>query len=336
MPLPLLIAAGLAVGVGYTAKKDADETNAKAKRIVKEAQSLYDSSKQSLEAAQGKAKESLLKLGNDKKQVLDTSVHQFLTVYGRIKDIELSESAGLGEIKKFTINKQDAWKLEELSDIYQNAFASGAAGAATGAAIALAASGSLPIVTGTLSLAGSALAAGDVGIAMGLAGSALSFGAAMTPLAALVAPAVFVSGISAGMRADENLEKAKTVRAEAEAKSEKMKTKKVLCTAIADKADMFDHLLCDLNKLFSYCTERLDGVTKMKIDVLKTETVDARTFTEDELKLVAVTRSLAGAVKAVIDAPILTNEGNISTESEAVYEDAKKMLPAFDEAVYGV
>jgi hypothetical protein len=338
MPLPLILA-GLAIGattVGAVAKKDANEKNAEAKRTAEEAQNLYDSSKRDLEAAQEKTKNSLLRLGNNKKRVLDTSVHQFLTAYERIKDIELSESAGLDEIKKFTINQQDALQLGEMADIYQNAFASSAAGAATGAAIALAASGSLPIVTGTLSLAGSALAAGDVGIAVGLAGSALSFGAAMTPLAAIVAPAVLVSGLSAGVKAEENREQAEYMLKKATRESEEMKTKKVLYTAIADKADMFDQLLLKLDGLFSHCTERLDGVTKMKIDVLKTETVDARTFTEDELKLVAVTRSLAGAVKAVIDTPILTNEGKISTESEAVYEDAKKMLPAFDEAVYGV
>lgn len=332
MPLPILLLVG-AAAIGVGAQVDAKKTNKRAQEIVEEAESLYYSSKHSLEVAQRQTEESLLKLGNTKKQVLETSVNQFLSAYERIKNIELSESVGLDEIKNFTLEKQDALQLREMSDIYQSTFSSGAAGVATGAVIALAASGSLPIVTGTLSVAGTALAAGEISVAAGLAGSALSLGATMTPLAAIVAPAMLFSGISASMKADENLEKAQTMYAEAQAASEQMKTSEVLCGAIADRADMFDNLLHDLNSLFSYCTAMLDGVTRKKMGILRNKTVDAQTFTEDELKLVAVTRSLAGAVKAVIDTPILTSEGAVSNESNIIYEDTVKRLPTFIAAV---
>lgn len=336
MPIPAILAGLAAAGaatLGIGAQMDAKETNERAQQVTDEAKSLYNNSKCSLEAAQKKTETSLLNLGNSKKQVLETSVNQFLAVYERIRNIELSESVGLNEIKNFTIERQDALQLREMSNIYQSTFSSGAAGAATGAVIALAASGSLPIVTGTLSAAGTALAAGEVGMAAGLAGSALSFGAAMTPLAAIAAPVMLFSGISASMKADENLEKAQTMYAEAKVASEKMKTAEVLCAAIADRADMFDNLLDELNRMFSYCTTMLDDVTKKKMGIFKNKTVDAQTFSEDELKLAAVTRSLAGAVKAVIDTPILTCEGTVSDESESVYNDTQKKLTAFNEVV---
>lgn len=320
MPIPAILA-GLATAgaaaLGIGAQMDAKETNEKAQTLAEDAKSLYDESKRSLEQAQGKTKKSLLALGNSKKEVYETSINQFLIAFNRIKNIELSESAGLNEIKNFSIGKQDVLQLKEMSNISQSTFSSGVAGAATGAVIALAASGSLPIVTG-------------------LAGSAVSFGAAMTPLAAIAAPAVLFSGISASMKADENLEKARTMYAEAEAASEQMKTSEVLCVAIADRADMFDNLLGELNGMFSYCTAMLDGVTKKKMGIFKNKTVDAQTFTEDELKLLATTRSLAGAVKAVIDTPILTAEGTVSDESETIYNDTQKMLPVFSEAVHEV
>ncbi|MDO4721118.1 MAG: hypothetical protein Q4A78_10690 [Peptostreptococcaceae bacterium] len=335
MPLPAILglAALGAAALGIGAQMDAKETNERAQEVADEAKDLYNNSKRSLEVAQRKTETSLLNLGHSKKQVLETSVNQFLIAYERIKNIELSESVGLDEIKNFTLEKQDVLQLREMSDIYQSTFSSGTAGAATGAVIALAASGSLPVVTGTLSVAGTALVAGEIGMAAGLAGSALSFGAAMTPLAAIAAPAMLFSGISASIKADENLEKAQTMYAEAEAASEQMKTSEVLCEAIADRADMFDNLLNELNEMFSYCTAMLDGVTKKKMGVFKNKTVDAKTFTEDERKLVAVTRSLAGAVKAVIDTPILTSEGVVSDKSESVYNDAQKELPALSEAV---
>ena len=336
MPVPAILAGLAAVGaaaVGIGAQANAKETNERAQSIANDAQNLYNDAKYSLEVAQGKTEHALLNLGNAKKKVLETSINQFFIAYDRIKNIEMSESVGLDEIKNFSLEKQDAIQLREMSNIYQSTFSSGVAGAATGAVIALAASGSLPVVTGTLSVAGSALAAGEIGIAAGLAGSALSFGAAMTPLAAIAAPALLFSGISASIKADENLEKARTMYAEAEVAAEKMKTSEVLCAAISDRADMYDNLLDELNGMFSYCTGMLDGVTRKKMGVFKNKTVDARRFTEEELKLVAVTRSLAGAVKAVIDTPILTADGAVSSESEAVYEDTTKRLPVFVEAV---
>lgn len=336
MPVPVILAGLAAAGaavLGAGAHIDAKETNEIATAMTNEAKKLYDDAKESLEKAQQSTEKSLLKLGTSKKQVLELSMAQFLTAYDRIKNIELSDSVGLDEIENFAVEKQDTLQLREMSNIYESTFSSGVTGAAAGAVIALAASGSLPIVTGTLSIAGSALAAGEIGMAAGLAGSALSVGAAMTPLAAVAAPVVLFTGISASMKADENLEKARTIYAEAEEATEKMKTSEVLCTAIADRADMFDNLLSELNGMFSYCTGVLDGLTRKKMGIFKHRAVDAKTFTEDELKLVAVTRSLAGAVKAVIDTPILTSNGVISTEAETVYENTTLKLAAFTEAV---
>lgn len=339
MPIPAILAGLAAVGaaaVGIGAQVDAKDTNEQAQSIANDAQNLYNEAKHSLEIAQVLTEHALLNLGNAKKKVLETSINQFLIAYDRIKNVEMGESVGLDEIKNFSLEKQDAIQLREMSNIYQSTFSSGAAGAATGAVIALAASGSLPIVTGTLSIAGSALAMGEVGMAAGLAGTALSFGAAMTPLAAIAAPALLFSGISASMKADENLEKARTMYAEAEAAAEKMKTSQVLCAAISERADLYDKLLEELNEMFSYCTEMLDGVTRKKMGIFKNKRVDARELTEEEQKLIAVTRALAGAVKAVIDTPILTADGAVSFNSQVVYENTVQKLPALARAVEDV
>ena len=45
--------------------------------------------------------------------------------------------------------------------------------------------------------------------------------------------------------------------------------------------------------------------------------------------MIAVARALAGAVKAVIDTPILTTEGSISSESLDVCNNVGKLLPDF-------
>lgn len=96
---------------------------------------------------------------------------------------------------------------------------------------------------------------------------------------------------------------------------------------------MLDDLLLELNKLFSCCTDNLDKVTTEKLNAIGNESVDATTFNEDELKMIAVARALAGAVKAVIDTPILTTEGSISSESLNVCNNVGKLLPDFSKII---
>lgn len=93
MPIPLLLAGlGVAAGViGAGGHLSAKETNEKAQRRAEAAQELYNDAKHSLELAQNKTEKSLLKLGYEKKNVLDTSMHQFLLTYDKIKHIQVKE-----------------------------------------------------------------------------------------------------------------------------------------------------------------------------------------------------------------------------------------------------
>lgn len=334
MPVPFILG-GLAAAagiIGVGGHLSAKETNEEAERVANDARKLYDDAKNSLEQAQKRTEASLLDLGYAKKDVLEGSMNQFLIAFKRVKNIEIRNSSGLNELSKFMIDEQESLQIKEMSDIYQSTFSSGAAGAATGAVIALAASGSLPVVTGTLGTAGAALMAGEVGIATGLAGSALSFGAAMTPLAAIAAPVVLFTGISSSIKADENLEKAQTMYAQADAAAEKMRVAELICVGISDKAEMFEELLFELNEMFSRCTMLLDSVTRKKAGIIS-KRADFNKFSEDEKKLLAITRSLAGAVKAVIDTPILDEDGDISEAAEETYLTISEGLEKFNTQV---
>ena len=332
MPIPWLLVGLGAAALGLGGHADAKETNEKAQRISEEAQQMYNSAKNSLEIAQSNTEKALLNLGYKKKNVLDSSMHQFVDSFEKIKHIQLKESVGIYEVSKFSIDSQAIVEVKKMTDIYSSTIKSGATGAAAGAIVALAASGSLPIVTGSLATAGSILMTGEIGLAAGLAGSALSFGAAMTPLSAIAAPVVLFTGISASIKADENLEKARTMYAQAELAVEQMETSKTLCSAIAKRSEMFEELLVELNGMFSECTKLFANVIKSK-SAGGTRRIVLEDFSEDEQKLIAVTRSLAGAVKAVIDTPILSKDGDISTESTKVYNQTRAELADWSQSV---
>ncbi len=336
MPLPLLLggAAIFATVVGASSYKDAHDTNEKAERVSRQARNLYNESKESLENAKNEAEKKLLQLGYTKKNALDGAMKQFVQVYDRIKNIQLKKSSGLNEISQFSIEQQDVVQIRQMTDIYSSSMQSGAAGAATGAVIALAASGSLPMVTSALSLAGTCLSLGSVGAAASIAGTAISTAFTATPLAAVVAPAIFFTGVSASMKADENLEKAEEMYAEAEKASEEMKISETLCTAIGERSKMFDDLLVKLNGMFTDLTDMLSNMIREKDRLLGDKEIEVEDLSEEELELVAVTRALAGAVKAIVDTPILGKDGKVSGESLEIYNTSRKTLPDFSRIVY--
>lgn len=338
MALPLLLA-GLSIAtgaLGVGGHLSAKETNEKAQRKAQAAQELYNHEKYALEQAQNKTEEVLLKLGYEKKYILDTSMQQFLNLYDKIKHVQIKESVGINEISKFMIEQQGAIELKQMVDIYSSAILSGATGTAAGIVVALAVSGTSSVVTGGLATAGRLLLAGNVSASAGIAGLALSSAATMTPLTAIAGPVILFTAISEDMKADENLEKAKVMYAEAEAASEKMKISENLCWAIFDRAEMFYDLLVDLNEMFSVCSSLLDGVISKKEGGTFQQKLSSQDFTEEDLKLIAVTRALAGAVKAVIDTPILSNDGSVSYESEKSYFKTVEKMHDLSLAVEGV
>ena len=333
MPLPFILGGVAIMGtlLGVTGHQVAKETNEKAQQVADDAKSMYDDAKHDLESAKERTERSLLNLGETKRNILENSVKQFRNAYERVKDIQLKVPPDLYEVRKFSIDNQQTLELCKMSDIYQNTLSSGAAGWTTGALIALAANGALPLVTGTLSLAGSLATIGEFGMAAGMVGSAFSLGAAFTPLSAVVAPVVFFTALSASMQADENLEKAQVMYSKAETAVAEMRVKETLCEGIEERANMLNDLLSDLDGMFSRCTAIMDVVTRKKVTAVRGRAIRAEDFTRDELKLLAVTRALAGAVKQVMDVPLRTKDGDLTEQSEDVYYEVREGLPAFHE-----
>ena len=72
--------------------------------------------------------------------------------------------------------------------------------------------------------------------------------------------------------------------------------------------------------MFAECSGLLAGVVRKKEGRVLKKRLTTDDFTEEDLKLIAVTRALAGAVKSVINTPMLSEDGDISYEAEEVYD----------------
>lgn len=313
MPIPLIVwgLGALATGfLGLGAHECAKDTNAKAQNIVDEAKKKFNRAKESFKNSEKNMQDSLIKFGTSKKIVMENSMKEFLKSYSRIKKVRLKNSAGMQELEKFSITHEEVLKIQKLADIYEGAFAT-AAGTATGTLIALAAKGSL----GTLG-SGAALT--------GITG-ALS----LPTLGMLVGPMALFTGALADMKADENLEKARKMEAEANKSVEKMKTYETIHNAIRVRSEMFNNLLNHIDNMFSRSAVALTNMLQKKKGYFFGKEFSEFDFNDNELKIIAIARSLAGTVKAIIDVPIYSGE-KVTEESKNLYDKVILMLPEFE------
>lgn len=64
---------------------------------------------------------------------------------------------------------------------------------------------------------------------------------------------------------------------------------------------------------------------------MKEEGTDYRDYGEEEKKTIAMALATAGAVKAVLDTPILTKEGAVTEESLTAYKKVEAFLPKVED-----
>lgn len=329
MPIPLLIAGAVTIA-GVAAHSKASDINAEAKSIARRAASIYNRQKGRTENAQQQVLQGLEKVGRQKQMILLYPMKSFLETYGRLKKVGLVKSQGIAELEnlpQFNFGDQDVLQLEKLTDIYQSVKSSAAEGAAAGALAGLAVTSTGGLLTAAAAgTAGTFSAVGVAGAALDVAGTAIGAVAA-APLALFVAPVAVFTGLSALSNANENLSRAKTSLAQAEQACEEMERTAVLCEGIAKKADMFDKLMMNLTELFSQCLVLQNAIIQKKDKKQQRLSQDA--FTDEELKVFAVSRSLAGALKALIDVPIL-DDGEISKDAEQQYRTVMNILPSYE------
>ena len=182
---------------------------------------------------------------------------------------------------------------------------------------------------GALAAAGGALAAGNIGGAVTAAGGLVS----LPVMATIAAPALLFTGISSYFDAEENLSRAESTHAEACVAVEKMKYQETLCQGIADRADMFNNLIVQLNGHFHPCVALMIAVIEEKRKrrsiwaKFTGKALSAEDFTEEELNLFRVTRSLAGAIKAAIDIKIIAEDGKVDNDADKNYQEMKDAIP---------
>lgn len=314
--------AGALTGIGTGIKAGIDNKNAN--DINDLAQHILDHAKERIEIAKAASGRGLEVLGEKKIHILDNRINEFIRLYEKIKNITLQDSTGLDELSKFRIDKDNSFlELKELGNLGTSMAKGLASGTVAGALTAFGAYGAATTFatasTGTAiaSLSGAAatnatlaffgggsLAAGGLGVAGGTA-----------VLGGMVAgPALAILGIVMSAKASKKLDEAYSNKAEAQKIAAELSTATVMCNGIRRRAYLFQRLLIKCETLFAPLIYEME-----KIQI--TSGTDYTKYSMEQKQTIARALSLAGTIKAVLDTPILTEDGALTPESEKIGTD---------------
>lgn len=328
MPLPIIlgiIAAGAAV-YGVAKGVDAQDTNKRAERINHEAENILNSAQNSFKEAKENASGSLKKFGEQKLAVIESDLIPFVDEIKKIKNIDVNELNTMGELTEVTIDIESIREMQELGSMATDMLSGLGEGAAAGALLAFGAYSAVGLLgtagTGTAIASLSGVAASNATLAaLGggtLAAGGLGVAGGMAILGGLIAgPALAITGFTMSAKADENLENAKSRRAEAKKQAEQSKLAEDACYAIGARANMFTKLLTEADKKFSVFINQMENVINEK-------GTDYKSYEESEKSILAMAWSLAVMIKTILDTPILSKDGNITEESLVTYNEMKE------------
>ena len=330
MPLPLLfIGAAAATGLfGTTKTVKAITDNSKANTINRIANANVEDAKEMLEYQRQEVAFALEHLGEEKIHILQHNVMDFLDTFEKIKNVDFTESTGLEELKNLHIDQTTFSELKELGN-FALTVAGGAAAGAVGGALTAFGAYSAAMALGTAStgtaiatLSGAAATNATLAFFGGgsLAAGGLGMAGGMMVLGGLVAgPALMVMGVINGAKAQAKLNQALENKAEADEIAEALRTASFQCSSIRRRTHMFYNLLAHLDSYF------LPQIWKMQ-DIVANEGTDYRMYSKESKKAIAAVASTACSIKAVLDTPILTDEGKLTPESEEITSKVKQLI----------
>lgn len=322
MPFPIVaVCIGIAavsgtVGGGKTIKAGIDHS--KAKCLNAQAMEKIEYAANRLESLRKQCDDSLSKLGEEKVFVLNGNVSDFLEIFTKLKNVNVSESLNLLENKKLEIDYVDFDEMGKLVNFASSIAQGGIAGIAGGAMTAFgaysAATSLASASTGTAISALSGIAAKNATLAFfgggSLAAGGMGVAGGTCVLGGLVAgAAILTMGIIVGAKAGKNLEEAKINMAQAEEIEAQLRAGGDQCIAIRRRSYMYYSLLARLDSRFLPLLYQMEKV-------VSEEGYDYSLYSENSKKVIASSVALALSIKALIDTPILTDDGSLTDLSK--------------------
>lgn len=322
MPIPLILG-GIAAIAGLTGLKkgvDGIRDTKEANEIQGEAQDILDGAKYKIERAKERTSKSIQELGKEKLQGAGIELKDFVENFSKIKNVKLSESNIIDETNYLDIASDGNIKSMRVVvlgavDVLGSGIAGVGAGAllgwgtyggvmalgsaSTGAAIA--GLSGIAATNATLAwLGGGAIAAGGGGIALGT----MILGGIVAGPALLIAGGIFSSKAKEKLNnAYSNLARAREIESDIENAATELEYIKSTSVQI---------------KIFLSRIRRYSNLANDEMIKIVMRKTDWNLFSQEEKNTIAAAVKQAQLLKKIIDIPLLTENGILTTEAKEI------------------
>lgn len=325
MPIPLIIGAAAAAAGLYGAAKGVsgaiDHSNAKV--LNNDARGLVSAANRKVEEQRKSTNATLEDYGQRKLRAFTGVVADFISTFERVKNVEFMQGPELdklnaGDFSSTTLAglRQDYQALKDAGLGLGAGFGGGAAlafGAYNGTMLLATAStgtaisslGGVAATNATLAwLGGGSLAAGGYGMVGG-----------MMVLGGIVAgPALAIFGHVLGSKGEEALNNARS-------NIEQARTIHDQSNVMAGKLQIIAQVTALANSTFSITSAHLRHAVSELKKVLESEGEDYRAFSAEGKSMLFRSVKFAQLIKAMIDTPILDQDGNLVLATEKRIQD---------------
>ena len=330
MPIPIIIGAVAGAAAIYGAVKGVSGAmdHSKAKDINADARSMVDEANNDVEEKRQSTFNTLEKYGKHKMTAFDGVISDFIHTFGRLKNVEIVNTP---ELQNLGIHGFTSQSLSDLRQDYQALKDAGlglGAGLGGGAALAFGAyNGTMLLAaagTGTAISSLSGVAATNATLAW-LGGGTLAAGGGGMALGTMVlggivaGPALAIFGHIMGNKGEEalnnaysNLEQARTIRDQAKLTITKLEAISQVSTLASE---VFQKITIQLRR----------SVDKLS-EVISQEGINYQEFTPSAKKAALESVKFAQLIKAMIDTPILDNDGDLVLSTKKKITDIQISL----------
>lgn len=328
LPLLFLVPAAASGIYGLVKGGKAVADNSKAKDINESADRILRDAKELLEDQRANTNKILEDYGSRKLRAFDGVIKSFIDNFGKLKNVELSNSPELDKLQSGTSPIESINLLTKDYNMIKSSGLGIASGVTGGAAVAfgayngtmLLASAGTGTAISTLSgaaatnatlawLGGGTLASGGAGIAGG-----------MMVLGGLVAgPALAITGFIMGNKASEALSNAKSNKEKALSVYEESET-------IAEGLKAIDSVATYANNIFSKLSSKLRYAVKELEKVISSTGTDYSKYNKQEKEIVFKSVKFAQLVQAMINTPIMDENGSLILTSKERFEEIAQSL----------
>lgn len=325
--IPIAIGMGVSALWGVYKGGKAVKDNSEAKDINASAQEIINSANKSLEASREICEQALEELGQKKYDALTKNIHSFINVFGRIKNVELSQDQSLEELKIAEFSNEVLEELKKEISFFTSSSLGALGGSAAGAMAAFGAySGTMAFAaagTGTAISTLSGAAATNATLAWLGGGTIASGGFGMAGGAMMlnvitIAPALAIAGWYMGNQAAKQLNDAKSNKELALKYEEDSRTTVTFTDGIAEIAVNSIEVLSLLRKASRRSTKALENITLEK-------GFDYQQYEQSDKEVVLRSLKLVQLLKAVIDTPILNEKGELLGDASSNINNIKKV-----------